>query len=201
MKNPLISSFALLSLGITVGCGGSQREIETYNETGFEVSDETEWGADYHEGWGNVDVFQAEISGDIGHLTGIDGDATVIGYSEDSFADLEILTVGANGSAMHLLSFSGGLNHPALVPGAHLQFGGNGYEGARSDGLNVMSTNCSGTGAVYDWDYDAQADRVSIEVSETDEADVLRIDYTTAASSADYGNQNDTSSGSFLLRR
>ena len=194
-------SLSLLAMSsiVLVACGGTDREIDGYNETAFELSDSIE--DDMYYQWGNIEAFDAHLEGDIGNLRGINGPASVNGYEEDAYADLEVTTVSANGSAMHLLTFTGGLNHPALVPGAHLEFSGDrNYD--NNETFHVMSMNCSGSGQPGDWDYDEPADRVILDVSETEDEDTIRIDYVTEKESSIFSNSSrDVSSGSFTLKR
>ncbi len=200
MKRLLVATTVFGCLAITAACGGTEREIDGYNETGYEVSQLMD--REGYGDWGNIDAFDARIQGDIGNLAGIDGDAVVAGYSEDRYADLEVTTVGANGSAMHMLTINGGLNHAAMVPGAHLEFTGDGYADTNANDLHVMSMNCSGSGQPGDWEYDEPADRVALDISSTEDEDVIRVDYTTEK--AEYGlmgGDNHISSGTFLLRR
>lgn len=194
-----LSIFASLSVVLSA-CGGAERDVEGYNETAYELSESME--ADRYYDWGNIDAFDARLQGDIGHLRGIDGQATVSGYAEESWADLEVTTVGPNGSAMHLLTFAGGINHPALVPGAHLEFNGDAAYDSEPNTLHVMSLNCSGAGQPGDWDYDEHADRVILDVSETDDENTIRVDYTTVKDGSMFSaGERDVSSGSFTLKR
>lgn len=195
-------TFTLFFASIThlAACGGGERELDGYNETAYEVSEASEWIDDFG---GNIDAFNGSLRGDIGSLTQLNGIASVNGYGEAEYADVEVMTIGSSGSAMHLLQFVGGLDHPALTPGAHLEFNGSEDDVLYSDGneLFVYSMNCSGEGQPYDWDYDQQADRVTLDVSETDEEGVIQIDYQTEATTGPFQNDVQTSSGSFLLRR
>jgi len=66
--------------------------------------------------------------------------------------------------------------------------------------IEVMA--CAGESA-YMWDYDEPAETVQVSVLETDDPDVIQIDYTTKVRTQPIlGLPGDeTSSGSFLLRR
>ena len=202
MKRILTTSSILATITCFAACGGTDREVNGYNETAYAFDESGENNFAWQEGFqGNVDVFDASLRGDIGQITQLNGDATVAGYGEEEYADLELLTVGPSGSAMHFLTFVGGLNHPDLVPGAHLEFSGEGDFDTDGEQLHVMSMNCSGNGDVYDWDYDMPADRVTIDVSETEDEDVVQIHYETQSTANEFGGPVQTSSGSFLLRR
>ena len=68
----------------------------------------------------------------------------------------------------------GGLEHPELRDGAHLEFAQ--YEYPES-GLHVNLIGCSGP-VEGDWQFDAGADTVQIDVSEGDTGDSLVLDFT-----------------------
>ena len=194
MKRILILS-SLLAIPTLLACGTQERELDGYSED-LEYFDESGGRA-----YGNIDAQDGRIIGDFGSLRGVDAPATVSGYDEGNYATIEVLTENQSGSAMHYIEINGGINHPALRPGAELRFAGDDYPIDDSQ-LYMTAVACSGQSA-YAWDYDEGSDELTATVSETEDPDVVRIDYTSEVrNDREFGfNDVEVSSGSFLLRR
>lgn len=97
-----------------------------------------------------------------------------------------------SGAAMVNLSFSGGLSHPAFVPGARLTF--NMFEGG-ADGLQVDAIGCSGPSEGQWSDFDTPAEEVDIEIEEGEEPGTQVLNYR--ATFFDYDGQKTMADGSF----
>lgn len=124
----------------------------------------------------NIDVVDGHIAGDIGPITDINNSAVVGGSHEYDFTSLEVIVTNRKGSAMVLLSVFGGVDHEDLVPGSVHQFT---PTTDNRDGLSVESIVCSGEGAPGDWDYDDVSNFVQIEVEQTEDPSVKRLNFTT----------------------
>ena len=179
---------------MATGCMTQERELDGYGED-MEYFDE----GDFYEG--NVDATSGWIAGDVGDMRGLDESAEVGGYDEGDYTTLEVLTTNGDGSAMHRLDFYGGLEHPALRPGNTLVFQGGNYPESNSQ-IHVEAMACSGAEA-YAWDYDDSADRVEMEVFETEDPEVVEVTYTTyVADKETFGiGEDDVSQGRFRVNR
>ena len=177
------------------GCAVQQRDVAHYNED-VEFYEDQDF-----QNYGNIDAQDGWLAGDIGSMTNLALDANVSGYDEGSYSSIEVLGQNNDGAAMHLLDFIGGIHHPALRPGAEMTFRTGNYP-SEGNALHMEVMVCSGDTA-YAWDYDEAAEEVHLTVSETDDPQVIQIDYTTqVGSNPSFGLQNpDSSTGRFLLRR
>jgi len=178
---------------LSVGCV-SERAVEgNYNEDlqEFELEDR----------YGNLQAFDGHLEGDIGNMRKMDADATVDGYDEGDYTTMEVLADTDDGAAMHWLEIYGGVNHPALQPGARLSFDGNSYN-TNPNALYIQAMGCAGP-APYEWDVDEPARNVSVEVEDGPQDGTVLVNYTTEVpNTANFGTvTDDTSSGSFVLRR
>lgn len=117
------------------------------------------------------------LAGDMGPMRSMDDIAQLNGFHDTGYTNLEVVVTNDRGSAMALLDFEGGVDHPALQPGADLTF----VDGRASDnsGLVVTALACSGQGAYGEWDYDTPANQVDVQVEATDNPDVRRMNFTT----------------------
>jgi hypothetical protein len=182
----------LAALALVIGCA-VERPVQSYNED-VEAFDES-------AAVGNVEASTARIFGDIGALENFDEQASISGYDDGSYANLEVVAENDDGAAMHWIDIYGGLNNPALTPGTRMTFVAGDYPESASD-LHMEAMACQGNTA-YAWDYDEQAEEVDVTVSETEDPSTIKIDYTTRVpSSGGFGLDEDrVSSGSFLLTR
>lgn len=168
--NKLTPLLALLATVVTVGCTQQSPYYESYGDRDLEMLESSEL-ADY----GNLDLRGGQIAGDIGTVRGLDEEARLRnGYGDETYASLEVHADNEDGAAMNLVEVWGGLDR--LEPGTRQTFRpeDTDYEG---DELSVQVIGCAGPSA-YDWQYDAPADEVEVEVSEGSEPGVLRLDYT-----------------------
>ena len=180
-------------LFVSTGCMTERDMNGDYNEDlqEFELEDR----------YGNLQATDGHMTGDIGNMRKMDTIATVDGYDEGDYTTMEVLAETEDGSAMHWLEIYGGINHPALQPGAKLEFRGNGYS-ANPDALHIQAMGCAGP-APYEWDVDEPARNVTVEVEEGEQAATLLVNYiTTVPNTTTFGGvEDDTSTGSFVLHR
>lgn len=126
----------------------------------------------------NVQLVRGHLTGDIGPMRGFDDPAQLNGYHDEGFTSVEVVVADDRGAAMALLDVHGGINHPALRPGASFTF-------TRSDlpenegELYVTGLGCAGNSVPGDWDYDRPLEEVRVQVEETDNPDVMRVNFTT----------------------
>lgn len=126
-----------------------------------------------------VRPLNGRLAGDMGpSMRSMDDVAALNGFHDADYTSLEVVVTNDRGSAMALLDFQGGINHPALQPGERLTFANTG-ETSSADGLNVTALACSGEGEYGEWDYDTPASQVDVEVEATDNPDVRRLNFTT----------------------
>ena len=153
----------------------------------------------------NLQLSNGNILGDIGPVTSIDHEATILdGYDDGSFSDIQVIAETDRGAAMNWLEIVGGINHPALRPGFSQTFTENDY-GYDSRNLHIRVVNCAGDQA-YDWTYDEPADEVDVRVEEGPLEGTLRVNYTSRTYEVDpFTNVRSSSpttvTGSFDIRR
>ena len=141
---------------------------------------------------GTVAISNAHLSGDMGDVHGFDADATYTsGMQSYGVANLTVMTTNASAgySAMAIFDVEGGLDHPALTPGASLHF--DGYEGEQ--GLYIYVTGCSGP-REGSWLFDSGAEQVNVDVSEGSTPGTLRMDFDATFTG------NGTTEGSFEVQ-
>lgn len=135
-----------------------------------------DWDDYDYEGYdsGNLELSNGFLSGDMGGVRGFEGAATsAYGSYYGDYADMQITTTRAGSySAMAILGLSGGLDNPALVPGAVFHFQNYGSD----QGMSMSVTGCSGP-REGSWAFDAPADDVTLEVSEGSVPDTLLFDF------------------------
>ncbi len=190
----ILGSLAACAL-ISTGCI-SERNINSYNED----LEEFDLGNTVA---GNIQAFDARIAGDIGDMRDMNNDAVIDGYDEGDYTTLEVVTENDNGAAMHWIEIYGGLHHPALRPGAQLTFRDGNYP-TNPNELHIQAMGCAGQGrAAYDWTMDEPASQITMNVEQGDTPDTLRVNYTAhVPNTLDFTQvQDDTSTGTFLLRR
>lgn len=118
------------------------------------------------------------LTGDIGPaMRGIDEPAMLNGYHDSTFTSLEVIATNERGSAMTMLDFHGGVGHEQLTPGTRLTFDGS--ETSDPDDVYVTGVACSGDDQPYDWSYDEPLDSVEVQVQETGNPEVRRLNFTT----------------------
>jgi hypothetical protein len=185
---------AVFSLLVS-GCLTQERDITSYNEDVEYFENQ-----DYYD-YGNIDAEEGQLFGNIGPMQDLEMAAKVAGYDEGEYSSIEVLGENNEGAAMHLIDIHGGIRHPALTPGAEMTFRTGNYP-SESNEIHIEVMACAGESA-YMWDYDEPAETVHVSVSETEDPDVIQIDYTTEVQSQPvFGLPADeTSSGRFLLRR
>ncbi len=172
MKNLTALVFGAL-MSLNFACVVDRPYDNTSEEGAYEVnylsfSNNTEDG---------IDVGDGLIMGDIGPIKDINNLASVGGFHDDEFTSLEVVMTNRKGSAMVLLSIHGGINHEDLVPGSVHQF--TPTAPANRDGLSIESIVCSGPGAAGNWDYDDISNFVEVEVEQTEDPDIRRLNFTT----------------------
>ena len=188
----------VLALAASVGCTQQSPYYDNYGDDDLEFVETDEW-VDY----GNLDLVQGYVQGDIGDVRGLDQEARLRnGYGEDTYASMEVHAENTDGAAMHLLEIWGGLDR--LEPGTRTTFRpeDTDYEG---DELGVQVIGCAGP-SPYDWRYDQPADEVEVVVSEGDEPGVMRLDYTSRTFRTEPftglpTNEADVVTGSIDIRR
>ncbi len=123
---------------------------------------------------GNLDLTNGYLSGDMGEVRGFEGAATsAYGSYYGDYVDMQITTTRSGQySAMALVGLSGGLDNPALVPGARLHFANYGTD----QGVTMSVTGCSGP-REGSWAFDAPAEDVTLEVSEGSIEGNLLLDF------------------------
>jgi hypothetical protein len=188
----------LLFVVAAVGCSQQTPYYENYSDADLEFVESEEW-VDY----GNLDLLGGHVQGDIGNVRGLDQEARLRnGYGDETYASIEMHAENGDGAAMNLLEVWGGVDQ--LQPGTRTTYRPEDvtYEG---DEPSVQVIGCAGPSA-YDWSYDQPADEVEVVVSEGDEPDVLRLDYTartfrTEPFSGLPTSQADVVTGSVDIRR
>jgi hypothetical protein len=123
-----------------------------------------------------IDVVDGMLLGDIGPIRNINNSATVGGFHDDGYTSLEVVMTSTKGSAMVLLSIYGGVNHEDLIPESVHQFT---PSTESRNGLSIESIVCSGNGAAGNWDYDDISNLVEVEVEQTEDPQVRRLNFTT----------------------
>jgi hypothetical protein len=123
-----------------------------------------------------VDITGGILMGDIGPIKNIDNPTAIGGFHDDEFTSVEVAMTNSQGSAMVLLSFYGGIIHEDLVPGSVHQFIPTTLE---RDDFSVEAIVCSGMGVYGDWDYDDISNMVQVDVEETNNPDINRLNFTT----------------------
>jgi len=166
---------------------------------------EEEWEDEWDEEWDdpymgdNLNLTDVAFEGVLGPVNVIEGDTLrVDSYHEaygDGFSFTQVQTTApqvADGAAMVLLFIDGGLDHPALVPGARYSF-----SQGESDvgGLNIDGIGCSGPDDGNWSDYDQPADEIDVEIEEGEEPGTQVLSYR--ATFYDYDGGKTSADGSF----
>jgi hypothetical protein len=111
-----------------------------------------------------LDVRSASLAGDMGDIRGFaDDDATHSGYDYGNYASIQVNATAPEGAAMVILEIEGGLTNEALVDGAHFRFRSYDYP---ETGLYMYAIGCSGP-EEGNWLFDAQAEDIVVDVTET----------------------------------
>jgi len=169
MIKALAPAAALL---LATGCMMTEREYDEGMEgltIPSDFSDYTDQG---------IRPLGGQLLGDVGpSMRGLDDPAQLNGYHDSGFTSLEVIVTNERGSAMTMLDFHGSVTHPQIQPGARLTFDGSDTGG--SDDVYVTGVACSGDSDPYDWTYDEPLDSVDLEVEETGNPDVMRLNFTT----------------------
>ena len=148
---------------------------------------------------GRADTFR----GDLGRVVAFDGaQATVAGSdygTSSSSVRIDAENTSAQWWAMTQLSVSGSLNHPALVPGAHMVFNPQSRASYRSINgappLFVTALGCSGP-RLNSYTYDHSAEEVTVDVSAGPTPDTRQLAFD-AKFAGPSGEQHVT--GSFVF--
>jgi hypothetical protein len=107
----------------------------------------------------------------VGPVRGVNVEATVELDRSWGGDGVKVYARTQSGVALALVIFSGGLDHPALVPGAHLFFDAYG-EGAATQGhepLSVITMGCADRdpeAGLEETEFDEMATDVEVDVSE-----------------------------------
>lgn len=182
------------------GCVANHSYYEPVEEGDYEFFEDL--GGGY---MGNLQLLEGRLAGDIGPVTGVDSEATLLeGFDDGSFADVQVIAETERGVVMSWVEIVGGTDHPALQPGFSQTFRENDF-GFDSRNLHVRVVNCSGDEA-YDWDYDQPADEVVVQVEEGPLEETLLVNFTTRTFEVDpfTGIREPTATevnGNFVVRR
>jgi len=198
-----VLSISLLAAATLTACA-SERDITTYDENDYELTEQDDFLDDYGD-YNNLDVGQARTFGTMGPVNDISGLASANGYQDDDYTAVDLVVQNNSGAAMHMLSFTGDLN--SLERGEKYTFNADNYDYGRdfdaesgsTSSIFATSTNCSGTGEVGAWDYDTQADEVSLTVTDGEQPGELNVAYETISSDSLFGS--DVSGGEFTLQQ
>lgn len=151
--------------------------------TGCYLDFDTEWETvddfDYYGGE-EFDVLGASIEGELGEVRPEDGVWRQRGTELPGFTMVEVQSSGREASgrgwaAMTQLELQGSFDDPAFEPGAVLVFE-DGADGP--SGLEATVLGCSGQSRGV-WDYDRNAQKVTLEVSESIRQGWLHIEMTS----------------------
>ncbi len=127
---------------------------------------------------GELDLRSGFLAGTIGPMTDMQEEAArLTGWQESEWTSLEVSVQNQEGSAMSWLDINGGIFHPVLQPGAAFTFT-NGRMNPETD-LYVSGVGCAGNSSIGSWSYDEQIEEVTIEVEETADPEVNRLNFTT----------------------
>jgi hypothetical protein len=124
---------------------------------------------------GTLVISDGHLGGSMGDVRDFEGDATSsYGYQGGNYASITVTTTNetAGYSAMTILDLEGGVDNPALTPGASFHFDGVEQVG----GVYLYVTGCSGP-REGSWMFDSGADDVTLDVSEGSTPDTLRMDF------------------------
>jgi len=170
----------IMSLAFFSGCM-TQREYESppgdtqmigYDQYGFFSNSDDVF----------VDIVGSLLNGDIGEVRDIDNSPTSIeGFDEGDFTSVELVMLGAQGSAMVGFSIYGGIGSPEMEPGYVHRFLPSTVQRQKED-LYVEAIVCSGM-MPREWTYDDIVNMVEIEVEQLEtpegEPPAKRINFTT----------------------
>lgn len=148
---------------------------------------------------GTVMIDRGTVRGDMGSVRGFSGDAWLQqATGGPGYGSVELQAQGDGWATMAMLSFDGGLDHAALVPGAHLEFDLNTYQATYdgSSGLFITVIGCAGD-RPNEWSFDQSATKTTIDVSVGSAPGRLRIDFSATFDDG-YGNRQ-TVTGSFEM--
>lgn len=140
--------------------------------------------------------------GDMGRVRGFDGDIVdVTASSYGGYGNVTVISENrAEGwAAMSVVTVEGGLDHPALVPGAHFTFDSSSY--GSSPHFSVLGCSGPSNGS---WEFDQGASSVEVDVVDTGTPDTVEVRYTARFESYDYETGASTPQavqGSFRYRR
>jgi len=190
----ILGSLAAASMVFT-GCMAAERPLDSYD------TDDLEYQMPV-DGYSTLDDINAEsgrMTGDIGALEGLDSPASVRGYDDGEYTQIEVLASTNRGAAMHWLDIYGGLNHELLEPGFSATFVSGNYP-ASANQVHIEALACQGNQA-YAWDFDHPAREIDVSVSETADPAVVQVDYTATVPDGGFISNEQISTGSFLVRR
>ncbi len=166
----------LLALALTAGCMVTERPYDNMQLDPDRFAAPINFTNNLGDG---VRPLNGRLAGDMGpSMRAMDDVAELNGYHDVGYTNLEVVVSNDRGSAMALLDFMGGIDHPSLEPGASFTFTNDDNRGEASD-LNVSALACSGDQGYGQWDYDMPAERVDLDVEATDNPEVKRLSFTT----------------------
>ncbi len=140
---------------------------------------------------GQAEVFQGAL-GEIGSFTSQAAELRITAGERYASVRIDAVNLADRWWAMNNLTISGGLDHAALQPGAHLTFSSAGAAPGAA-GLRVTALGCSGPSRnVYT--YDRNADSVDVDVMPGSEEGRNRMVFTAHF---DHGGAMQTVQGSF----
>jgi hypothetical protein len=140
---------------------------------------------------GQAEVFQGTL-GEIGSFSSEAAELRITASGSYATVRIDAVNAAARWWAMNNLTISGGLDHAALRPGAHLTFSRAGAAPGAT-GLRVTALGCSGPSRnVYT--YDRNADSVDVDVMPGSEEGRNRMVFTARF---DHGGATQTVQGSF----
>lgn len=178
-------------VGLTSACG-VERPLDGYEDGRLTpLPDHAVW-------LGDRVLVDGGLSGTIGQQRDVEGPAVLRAEGGGSFASVELALETTTGAVMHLIDFDGGIDHRALVPGAHLTFEG-GAAPEVEDELLVAPLACNGP-EVGTWELDAVIERVELDVTEGPWEGSRTFTWTLwQAEDVELGVPAATSVGSFTL--
>ena len=128
------------------------------------------------------------LAGSMGNVEGFEGGIfRTAGSGWEGYSSVQIDAANATEAwwVMGRMDIQGGLEHEALVPGAHFEFDSS--SGAYGDGTEVFISmlGCSGP-AEGMWEYDQYAEEVEIDVEEGSEPSSLTIRFRATFQHTDW---------------
>jgi hypothetical protein len=176
---PILAGCALFATACSV-----QRDYEgaygAYEEGTFTPNSDM-----YSVTSGDLDLRDGFLAGTIGPMNNLNDDAAELnGWQETNWATLEVIVRNDRGAAMSWFDVNGGFFHPGLRPGSTYTFSANDYPSDPQNELYISGVGCAGNGSIGDWSYDEPIDEVTVDIEETADPDVNRMNFTSRIGSS-----------------